>query len=215
MDREFRRGDLVNFIWQDNADSEKVQNKRNIIQKMNPYKLIILRPIDEDNYLVAVCRKQEYKTQMIVETNEAPLYINTKFFGAIDCSCLTLCNEIFTCESRFKIVEEIYALHNANIQEKKQKHLEKIRVQKEVQRKKHAKKKLERAEKRAQEKRYIAPYEFAIINNDLEQKQKIESLVGCAPGQKGSSRGLSKQNRQVLYSNLNPRPFSGGSCTPK
>ena len=211
----FRRGDIVDFDWADDAESRKTQNIRNALQTAKPYKLIILRPIDDKNYLVVVCKAEEKKTQMKIDTDAGPLYVKLLSFYPIDSDCLRHCSDINFKENSIQIVEKIYTSHNSLIEKNKKARLEKVKATRKIEEEKRAKKRQERAAQHELEKRYTGPYEMAVMNNDTKAMREIERIVGYAPGQKGSSRGYSKRNGKVLYSNFNPRPCSGGRFTPK
>ena len=62
MGKEFHRGDIADFVWTYGDKTEKIQNRRNMLSEAMPYKVIILDAVDENDYLVAVCKEQKKKT---------------------------------------------------------------------------------------------------------------------------------------------------------
>lgn len=219
MDKVFDRGDIVDFVWEDGAKTRKEQNKRNALRALSPFKLIILRPINDNEYLVVACKADSNKTQMKAETNKGLLYIKVLTFYPIDASCLHSLHQTRFLENKMQIVEQIYASHNELLAQKKQAHQERLSAKRvAAARKRQIKKQKKTEEKIAQanlEKQYIGPYELAVMNNDIQRMREIENIVGYAPGRKGPSKAYSKRNGKVLYSNFNPRPCSGGRFTPK
>lgn len=211
----FYRGDIVELMEAPPVDSRKIDNIRKTLLSMKPHKLIILRPLEDDLYLVAVCQELSEKTQMVVDTNKKALYVKASGFFSIDGSSLRLCSDLWFKKNKSQVVEDIYTRHNELVEKRivvrRRKRLKKMRA---VQQKKAIKRQAREKQKKLEEL-YKTPYEIAVINNDIQRMKEIESIVGYAPGRTESESGLSKRNGKVLYTNFNPRPCSGGRFSPK
>lgn len=211
----FYRGDIVDLIEAPLADNKKINNIRKALFCTKPYKLIILRPLDDNLYLVAVCKEASEKTQLDVGTNKEPLHVKLSGFFSIDAYSLRLCSDLWFKKNKSIVVEEIYTLHNALVEKRNEEQREKRRKEREVAQKKKAIKRKERDKQNKLEDQYKGPYEIAVMNNDTKRMKEIEDIVGYAPGRKGPGSGSSKRNGKVLYTHFNPRPCSGGRFSPK
>lgn len=213
--QRFYRGDIVDLMPSTTEVNKKLQNMRQALYTAKAHKLIVLRPLDENMYLVVVCKETEGKTQMVLETNKDPLYVKVMAFFPIDAASLRLCNGLYLKKNKSQVVEEIYTMHNELLEQRRKAGIEKIRKQRiKEQQKKAAARKAKAAQKQL-ENQYKQPYEIAVINNDTKRMKEIEEIVGYAPGRQGPSPSSGKRNGKVLYSNFNPRPCSGGRFTPK
>lgn len=211
----FYRGDIVELIEAPPVENKKINNIRKILLSMKPHKLIILRSLDDNLYLVAVCQETSGKTQMEVDTNQNTLYVKASSFFSIDASSLRFCGDLWFKKNKSQVVEDIYTLHNELVEKRKVEQHEKRRKEREAAQKKNAIKRQAREKQKKLEEQYKGPYEIAVMNNDTKRMKEIESIVGYAPGRKGPGSGSSKRNGKVLYTNFNPRPCSGGRFSPK
>ena len=211
----FYRGDIVDLIEAPTVENKKVNNVRKALFCAKPYKLIILRPLDDNMYLVAVCKETSEKTQFEIVTNREPLYVKLSGFFSIDACSLRLCSDLWFKKNKGQVVEEIYTLHNELVEKRRVEQQEKRRREREAAQKKNAQKRKERENQKKLEEQYKGPYEIAVMNNDTKRMKEIEDIVGYAPGRKGPGTGSSKRNGKVLYTNFNPRPYSGGRFSPK
>ena len=64
----FQRGTIVDPVWNNDTTTKKTQKARKNLQQTQPYKLIVLRKIDENNYLVAICKKEKKNTQLEIDS---------------------------------------------------------------------------------------------------------------------------------------------------
>lgn len=211
----FYRGDIVELIEAPVVDNKKIINIRKALLCAKPYKLIILRPMDDNMYLVAVCKETSEKTQLEISTNKEPLYVKLSGFFSIDACSLCLCSGLWFKKNKGQVVEEIYTLHNELVEKRRAEQQEKRRKEREAAQKKNSQKRQERDKQKKLEDQYKGPYEIAVMNNDTKRMKEIEDIVGYAPGRKGPGSGSSKRNGKVLYTHFNPRPCSGGRFSPK
>lgn len=211
----FYRGDIVELIEAPPVDNKKINNIRKALHSMKPHNLIILRPLDDNLYLVAVCQEASGKTQMVVDTNKKSLHVKASSFFSIDASSLRLCGDLWFKKNKSQVVEDIYTLHNELVEKRKIEQQEKRRKEREATQKKNAIKRQAREKQKKLEDQYKGPYEIAVMNNDTKRMKEIEDIVGYAPGRKGPGSGSSKRNGKVLYTHFNPRPCSGGRFSPK
>lgn len=211
----FYRGDIVDLVESSPVDNKKINNIRKTLFSAKPYKLIILRQLDDNLYLVVICKATSGKTQIKVDTNKNPLYVKVSSFFSIDACSLCLCRDLYFKKNKSQVVEEIYSLHNELVEKRKIERRNKKRKEREVAQRKKALKRQEREKQKKLEDQYKGPYEIAVINNDTKRMKEIEDIVGYAPGRKGPGTGSGKRNGNVLYSNFNPRPYSGGRFSPK
>ena len=211
----FFRGDIVDLIEAPPVDNKKIKNIRKTLLSANPYKLIVLRQLYDNLYLVVVCKETPGKTQLAADTNRETLYVKTSSFFSIDANSLQLCGDLWFKRNKCQVVEDIYLLHNEWVEKRKAEQYEKKRKDREAAQKKMAVKRKAREKQKQLEEQYKGPYEIAIMNNDTVKMQEIEKIVGYAPGRKGPGSGCGKRNGKVLYTNFNPYPYSGGSFTPK
>lgn len=211
----FYRGDIVDLIEAPAVENKKVNNIRKTLLSAKPYKLIILRQLDDSLYLVVICKETSGKTQIELETNRDPLYVKVSSFFSIDISSLRLCGDLWFKKNKSQVVEEIYTLHNELVEKRKVEQQEKRRKEREAAQKKNAQKRKERNKQKKLEDQHKGPYEIAVMNNDTKKMKEIEDIVGYAPGRKGPGSGSSKRNGKVLYTHFNPRPCSGGRFSPK
>lgn len=209
------RGDIVDLIESSPVDNKKINNIRKTLFSAKPYKLIILRQLDDNLYLVVICKETPGKTQMEIDTNKGPLYAKVSSFFSIDASSLQLCGDLWFKRNKSQVVEDIYTLHNELVEKRKTEQREKKWKEREAAQKKKAIKRQEKEKQKKLEDQYKGPYEIAVMNNDTRRMQEIENIVGYAPGRKGPGSGASKRNGKVLYTNFNPRPCSGGRFSPK
>lgn len=211
----FFRGDVVELIEAPPVDNKKIKNIRKTLFAAKPYKLIVLRQLEDNLYLVVICKETSGKTQLIADTNKNPLYVKVSSFFSIDGDSLRLCGDLWFKRNKSLVVEDIYNLHNTLVEQRKAEQHEKKQKEREAARKKMAVKRQAQEKQKKLEEKYKVPYEIAIMNNDTVKMQEIEKIVGYAPGRKGPGSGGSKRNGKVLYTNFNPHPYSGGSFTPK
>lgn len=211
----FYRGDIVELMEAPPVENRKINNIRKTLLSMKPHKLIILRPLNDNLYLVAVCQEISWKTQMVVDTNKKALYVKASGFFSIDGSSLHLCGDLWFKKNKSQVVEDIYILHNELVEKRKIERHKKRQKKRKAAQKKNAIKRQAREKQTKLEEQYKIPYEIAVINNDIQRIKEIESIVGYAPGRTESESGLSKRNGKVLYTNFNPRPCNGGRFSPK
>ena len=212
---QFYRGDIVDLIEAPAADKKKINNIRKTVLSAKPYKLIVLRQLDDGLYLVVICKETSGKTQIMLDTNKRPLYVKVSSFFSIDAGSLRLCGDLWFKKNKSQVVEEIYTLHNEVVEKRRAEQQEKRKKEREAAQKKNAQKRQERNKQKKLEDQYKGPYEIAVINNDTKRMKEIEDIVGYAPGRKGPGSGSSKRNGKVLYTHFNPHPCSGGRFSPK
>ena len=211
----FYRGDIAELIEAPPIDDKKINNIRKTLLSAKPYKLIILRQLNDNLYLVVACKETAGKTQLGFDTNKNTLYVKVSSFFSIDASSLRLCGDLWFKRNKSQVVEDIYTLHNELVEKRKVKQREKRCKECEAAQMKTAIKRQAREKQKKLEDQYKGPYEIAVMNNDTKRMKEIESIVGYAPGRKGPGIGGSKRNGKVLYTNFNPHPYSGGSFSPK
>ena len=216
--KRFFRGDIVELEALAPTEDVKINKIRGALQQTNPYKLVVLRYIDDDLYLVAVCKETPEKTQFTIETSQGLLYIKVRAFYSIDGLGMRLCSNWYFKINKSQVVDEIYELHNALKAKKRIAKTEKAKKKQKTaqarnQRKREQRRK-EREELIALEKEYKAKYEIATINNDIKLKKEIEGILGYIPNCRGFGTSGKRKNKS-MYSNFNPRPSSGGRFTPK
>ena len=232
MGAEFHSGDIVDFLWLDGAKTKEEQNNRNTLNAVQPFKLVVLRAIDENDYLVAVCKARKRRTQLTLKTNTAPLYIRPLSFYQIDSDCLHSCHEITFQENSRWIVDRIYETHNRLVEQRKQEKVVTLKEKKrnkaiiprkrksanekneEQQKRRRLKKRFNRA-MNTQENKCIGQYEIAVMNNDKGTMREIVKKAGHFLEEKGDRKGYHTKNGKILYSHFNPHPCSGGRFTPK
>lgn len=233
----FHCGDIVDFILPGTKLKSKAQRKRNALHSITPYKLIVLRPLENTDYLVAICENTARKTQLIVKTDSEPLYVKTTDLYIIDEECLHPCSSISPFENPAEVVSKICTLHNEYTEAVKKKKLyEKRKMKNEQERqrkidkkhqKKHKKDKLgtmspaerqlfkqEKKIRKLRQKQHQEvlsnQYEIAVMNNDHKRMKELENS-----GYNGTKARYRTRNGKVLYTNFNPHPSAGGSFTPK
>ena len=211
----FYRGDIVDLIEAPPVDNKKINNIRNTLLSAKPYKLIVLRQLDDKLYLVVVCKETSGKTQTEIDTNENTLYVKVSSFFSIDASSLRLCGNLRFKKNKSQVVEDIYTLHNELVEKHKAEQREKKHKERKAAQQKNTIKRQERERQKKLEDQYKGPYEIAVMNNDTKRMKEIENIVGYAPDRKGPGSGSSKRNGKVVYTNFNPRPCSGGRFSPK
>ena len=216
---QIRKGDIVAIDSYDGEDST-IEKQHRAISNMSPDRLAVMRIIDDNTVLVALCKLEPRKTTSTFKTNVGEIYIHTKCFYAVDLHLISPCG-VYLLNS-YDTVSKIYDLHNQWVEDsKKRREAEKAlkrRRQEEIRRKNAIKKELRHREKEKKselEISYSKAYEIAIMNNDKETMSKIEKIVGHPPCQ--SSRGYASPSRKGKASNksFNPKPLSGGKFSPK
>ena len=216
---QIRKGDIVEINFYNGEDSTIIKQSRAVLN-MSPDRLAIIRIIDENTALVALCKLEPRKTTNTFKTNVGEIYIHTKCFYAVDSHLINPCGEYLL--NSYDAVSKIYDLHNQWVEDsKKRREAEKAlkrRKQEEIRRKNALKKELRHREKEKKselEISYSKAYEIAIMNNDKETMSQIEKIVGHPPCQ--SSKGYASPSRKGKASNksFNPKPLSGGRFSPK
>lgn len=216
---QIRKGDIVGINSYDGKDSTIAKQCR-AISNMSPDRLAVMRIVDENTVLVALCKLEPQKTTNTFKTNVGEIYIHTKCFYAVDLHLISPCEEYLL--DSYNAVSKIYDLHNQWVDDRKKrrevKKALKRRRQEEIKRKNATKKELRNREKRKKgelEISYSKAYEIAIMNNDKETMRQIEKIVGHPPSQ--SSKGYASPSQKGKASNklFNPKPLSGGRFSPK
>lgn len=216
---QFRRGDIVELNAYDGEDSTIIKQRRAILS-MSPDRLAIVRIIDENTVLVALCKLDPRKATNTFKTNVGDIHIHTKCFYAVDLHLISSCG-VYLLNS-YETVNKIYDLHNQWIEDsKKRREAEKAlkrKRQEEIRRKNAMLKEIrcrEKEKKREAEMQYAKAYEIAIINNDKKEMNRIEKILGHPPCQ--SSKGYASPSHKGKVSNksFNPKPLSGGRFSPK
>lgn len=87
----FYPGDIVDLIPELPRESPKTEKRRKQVRGQGPYKLLIIRKVEADNYLVAVCKKRRRNTQLCIKTNIGCLYVILSNFFLIDKKAISLC----------------------------------------------------------------------------------------------------------------------------
>lgn len=210
---QIRKGDIVKIDSYDGED-ETITKQCRAISSMSPDRLAIMRIIDENTVLVALCKLEPRKTTSTFKTNVGEVHIHTKCFYAVDLNLISQCG-VYLLNS-YETVSKIYELHNQWVEDSKKRRELKRRRQKEIRRKNAIKKELryrEKRKKREAEMQYAKAYEMAIINNDKKEMGRIEKIVGHPPCQ--SSKGYSSLSHKISYKIFNPKPLSGGRFSPQ
>ena len=202
---------------------------RDKLSQQTPYKMIILRELGDELYLVAICKEGPIDIQLSFETNKGALFVKTLRFYCIDRDSLIKCEDCSFRKFEHNVVAKIYDDHYVQIEECKKKKAETADRRRErlAQRKENRKRKKEQArqraiakrerkrnaalERRQLEKLYENEYELAIISNDRGRMQQIESIVGYAPNYREKNPARKKTGCSVT----NPKPYQGGRFSPK
>lgn len=211
----FHRGDIVDLINAPPVNDKKINNIRKVLLSTKPHKLIILRQLDDNLYLVVICKESSGKTQLEVNTNKKSLHIKVTSFFPIDAPSLRLCSDMWFKKDKRQVVEDIYLLHNELVEKKKNERQEKRKKKREAAQKKATAKRQAREQQKKLEEKYKHPYEIAVMNNDNKRMKEIEDIVGYAPGRKGPGSSSNNRNGKVMSTSFNPRPYSGGKFSPK
>lgn len=108
---------------------EKIK-RYDLLLKVRPSKLILLREIDKDRYLIAIARDLPQNAWVAFETNVDKIYVNIKNFYSIDKCCCK--KALVQFPNHIYVVNEIYKMHNKWLQEliKKQKANYKLKANK-------------------------------------------------------------------------------------
>ena len=216
--KRFFRGDIVELEALAPTEDVKINKIRNAVQYAKPYKLVVLRHMENGLYLVAVCKETPEKTQSAIETSQGLLYIKVRAFYPIDGLGIRLCSNWYFKRNKSQVVDEIYELHNALKAKKRTATAERAKKKRQAaqarsQRKREQRRK-EREERITLEKEYKPKYEIATLNNDIKLKKEIEGILGYIPNCRGFGTSGKRKNKS-MYSSFNPRPSSGGRFTPK
>ena len=123
----FFRGDIADVVDSIPVTDKNINNIRKTLLTAKPFKVIILRQLDNRLYLVAVCKEAAGKTNLKVDTNKYPLYVKVLSFYSIDECSLRLCRDIYPNKNKCLVVAEIYDLHNKLIEKRKSEQREKRR----------------------------------------------------------------------------------------
>lgn len=92
------------------GDDMEIIKKYNLILKIQPTKLILLRELNNDKYLIAIARDIPTKGWFVFETNTDHIYVNIKSFYCIDKCCCKKSHINFP--DPIHIVNKIYDTHN-------------------------------------------------------------------------------------------------------
>lgn len=94
------------------GDDKKKQERYKIIEKSRPHRMVLLRELNDEQYLVAMC-KQTNKSKYVrfPTTINENVYVNIKSFQSIDRSFCKVSRDVFP-NPNF-VVNEIYKLHNS------------------------------------------------------------------------------------------------------
>lgn len=199
MSLSFSKGDIVELVATKRVSNKQINHMRSNVRKMNPNKLIVLRAVEPNIYLVALSYRSRKKTQLQVKTNDGSYFVNTRRFFTIDTDAIRCCESISFKDSRLQVVNDIYDSHNAEVLSMKLKREERQR------------KRMELKIPISEVEHYAKLYEMAVISNDRHAMQTIVDKVGCVPLMKGGARSASKS----IYEVNNPRPYVGGRFSPK
>lgn len=209
----FFKGDIVDFIVAPESNDKKTNNLRRSLAQHMPYKLVILKKIDESFFLVAVGKDTNRKTPLELETNYGPLFVKTRTFYRIDADSLLRTSDIYFKINKIDAVQLIYTSHNSLLKEDAERNaLKRARIA-QAKSAKTQRHKAAKAYQRKLEERYRVPYEIATINNDHKRMQEIIDIVGYAPFQPGLSSG--KKEAPSPVATFNPKPYNGGRFSPK
>ena len=199
----FRKGDVVELITACSKNDPDIK-QYNRIWHSNPHKLIILRKLDEGNFLVAICKKTTKNSDLIlVASKKEKLYVIAKKFAAVPEKFIKISNCYF--ENPQKNVDEIYQKHDDIIEEKRK--AREIEEQKRIEAQKN------RKERQKEIEAYTKAYDLAVMTNDKAKMREIVSIIGYVPGQ--SSKGYATASSKVSNKYFNPKPMHGGGFTPK
>ena len=94
------------------GDDKKKQARYKTIEECQPHRMILLRELNDEQFLVAICketRKANY-IKLLTATNKY-LYVNIRNFQAVDRSFCRVSMDVFTNPNH--VVSEIYRLHNS------------------------------------------------------------------------------------------------------
>ncbi len=214
---EFRRGDIMELNIEDGEGST---NQYKSLVNLRPDRVTIIRRIDADKILVAMCKWMPGRHTTVFSTNVGDIYVYAKSFYAVDQAHLKYCGEYLL--NSHEVVDTIYKIHNQWIECARRKREDKIAIryqqQERTKQKNAVRMRIRRAERKKQhelELRYKEAYDFAIINNNKEEMKKIQDIVGHPPCQ--SSKGYASASGRGKMSNkhFNPKPLSGGRFSPK
>lgn len=229
LEERLARGDIVDFVIRPQVENNDIQVMRNKLAKETPYKLIILRELDTDLFLVAICKAGPICNALSFETNKGALFVKTLPFFSIDRDSLVKCKEIRFRNFEHNVVAKIYDDHYVQIEkckkrsaeaEEKRKHRLALRKENRARKREQARQKSIRKrerkrnaalERRKLEMMYENEYELAIISNNKKRMKEIESIVGYAPNYRDKNPARKKSSCSIS----NPRPFQGGRFSPK
>lgn len=219
MINQIKKGDIVGINICDCEDLTIIKQRRAILS-MSPDRLAVIRVIDENTILVALCKLEARKTTTAFKTNVGEIYVHTKYFYAVDLRLISKCGEYFL--NSYETVSRIYDLHNQWVEDsRKRRKAEKAakrRKQEEIRQKNALLKEIRRREKekkREEELKYAQEYEIAITNNDKETMKQIEKIVGHPPCQSSKGYAFPSQKGKAFNKSFNPKPLSGGRFSPR
>lgn len=206
----FVRGDIVALV-PPKTDDKKINNQYNAISNFKPDAIIVLKPLEKSKYLVAACRNKTKSEYVEIPTSFQPLYANGKSFYVVDGSFIEPCTDLFLINKK-KSVSEIYFSHNEHMREVKE-HNAKIKAaEKERLRQRSEEKKQRIEQEKLKLEKYKRIYSLAVINNDRKTMAKIISVLGYDPH---LGLGTNRKGGNMPNYLVNPKPYSGGSFSPK
>ena len=113
------RGVVLELIPYDSADDPVKEKKYKATCALKSPYFVVLREIDENHYLVSMCRETTHKGWTSFATTKGNIYINTLSFLSLD--------KAFCAPSEIKLlfsqtaINDIYKIHNERLMELKKK----------------------------------------------------------------------------------------------
>lgn len=208
----FVRGDIVELV-PPTVDDKEITKQYNRILNPKPDALIILKPINEMDYLVVLSYAKKISSYINVPTSLSPLYVNIKSFYVVNESLLLKTYKNFYLLDKRESIAQIYDSYKEHLQRKK--FLKEKRKQ-EMARKAISKRNKKREKKKQEQlklQQYRKTYNLAVINNDRETMNKIISIIGYDPHLGTKDHG--ERGRTAQKCNTNPKPYCGGSFCSK
>ena len=183
-------GTVYKYKYSNQITDSRILKNRNNLREVSPEYVLVIKHISNYESLVAPCSFQAKNKYKRISTKEGDVFVNTDRFFPIDTSSLSL-QKIFKVDVARKIIKEVYNYHNSFVNE-------------------HIKKKMyfQAEQKKNQKLMESIEKKLGYIPVD-RRKQKIIKQIR---GKKGSNK---KGREYVSYTDINPKPYYGGTFTPK
>lgn len=168
---EFNKGDFVKYVGDCKGITEY---------------LIVIRPINDTQFLCVMCKSTQTKKSFEIMTGLGKMFVLYMSFCSVDFTQIS--STEYMLKNKYAVIDEIYAKREI-IKEKRKEKIKRQIIVKEIRKKQKGIKRKQYLEnkqrKKEKEKFYQKQYELAAMNNDTVKMKEIEKTLGYAPIGKG------------------------------